>query len=72
MIVKCCKVPSTFNLLAISFPHKVVSDRCTLVSIETRPFDKTFIMNCKKVELFPICICTVASVPFDGSDVSAL
>ena len=61
------KVVKYLNLFAISFPNNFASDRCGLVSIEIRPFDKIFNINCKKVGFFPICICTVASVPFGGT-----
>lgn len=64
-----------FNLLAVSFLNKVVSDpqsKSAFVSTEIAPFDSIVGMICKKVWLFPISLCTAASVSFGGMDVSAL
>ena len=73
--VNCCWLYPKFDLLAISFLIKVVSDpqsKSAFISTEIGPFDNIIGMICKKVWLFLISVYTVASESFGGLDASVL
>ena len=67
--VKCCKVPSTFNILAISFPKKVVSDPYCLSAFASIEIGPVWIVKKCGFLCDTNCVCAVASVSFSGLNV---